>query len=196
MVRVWLVLLIGSAIIGALVAALVAIQSPPRYTSQVSMLVGPPIGGEINTNDIAVGQAMRQTFADLAGTRPILTKVIAATNVQTTPDELAGAIATRSPVNSSLLIVSVTWNDPAVAASLSNGVAQQLADYLDATGSDTASNVAITVVDPAVPPTRKDNVGPLFSAAIGGGIGIVFAICITFLVENLRPRGRREGQTA
>jgi capsular polysaccharide biosynthesis protein len=191
-VRVWLSLGLACALIGAAIAGIVAAQAPARYTSQVSMLVGPPLGGQINSNDIAVGQALRQTFADLSVTRPILEKVLQASRLDITPEALAGAIQTRSPVNSSLLIVAVTWTEPADAALLANNVAQELVTYLENASTGATSNVSISVVDPAVAPTRRENAGPLFSAALGAGIGIVFAICVAFLVENLRPRLERD----
>lgn len=190
LVRVWLLLLVACAAIGGVIAGFVALQAPARYSSQASLLVGPPLGGQINSNDIAVGQALRQTFADLAATRPILEKVVNSSGVEISPTELAGAIQTRAPVNSSLLIVGVTWSDADAAAKLANGLADQLVEYLANANSDATSNVSIAVVDPAVAPTRRENAGPLFSAVLGAGVGVVFAICIAFLVENLRPSRR------
>ena len=195
--RVWLRLGVVCLIVGALFAVLVALQAPPRYTSQVSMLVGPPLSGPIDTNDIAVGQALRQTFADLADTRPLLERVIAATGVSISPTDLANAVSTRVPVDSSLLIVSVSWKDAGQAAMLANGVADQLVAYLTANAAtgNTPPNVAISVVDPAIPATKSETMGVLTSAALGGGVGVVVALCIVFLVENLRPQLRRPGRT-
>jgi capsular polysaccharide biosynthesis protein len=186
-VRTWAWLVVLSVVVGGLVGFIVASQIPPTYTSRVSILVGPPLGGVINNDDIQVGQSLRQTYADLATTRPLLQKVITSTGLDITPEQLAEGVATRVPSSSSLLFVEVTNQDRARAATLANGIATELVRYPTvSTDVKPSPNVILTVVDPAVPPTSANARGPLFSAALGAAIGFVFAIFVAFMVENLR----------
>ena len=186
-VRAWAWLAVLGIVVGSAVAFVFASQIPPTYSSQASILIGPPLGGVINNGDIQVGQSLRQTYADLATTRPLLRRAIASTGVDTTPEKLAEAVTARAPSGSSLLILEVTDADPTVASTLANAIAAELAKY-PATSSDTtpSPNVTLTVVDPAVPPTSPSSRGPLFSAALGAAIGLAFAVVAASVVESLR----------
>lgn len=190
-VGVWLRLVVFNAVVGAVIGLIVATQIPPSYASRVSMIVAPPLSStEISMNDIEVGQALAVTYEQVATTRPLLERVIASTGVQVTPEVLAAHISTRVPVSSNLLEITVSNSVPSVAALLANAIASELVDYPSQGKDATATpRVTLTVIDPAIPPTTKEGPGILLSTILGGGIGIIVALCVAFLVENLRGQG-------
>ncbi len=196
-IRSWLWLAVVSTAAAGVIAYLVTSQAPITYTSQVSVLVGPPLAGEISSVDIDVGQALRNTYAELATTRPVLNRVIASTGAATTPQDLQSDISVQVPTSGNLLTIVVTYETATGAAALANALAADLANYAAPDKvPEKPSNITLTVVDPATPPTGPDDRRILRSSALGAAIGLLFAICIAFIVENLPRRGRSgEGWT-
>jgi capsular polysaccharide biosynthesis protein len=193
----WVAIVAVSSAVCALVAFVATSQRPLAYVSEASLLIGPPLNGPINESDINVGQLLRGTYADLATTRPLLTRVITDTGVGMTTDDLAAVVSARVPSNSTLLVVSVTTSNPNQAAQLANAVAAELVAYpttlaFPKDGTGTGANVTVTVVDPAVPATIAEDRHILLGTAAGGGVGLLIAAGFAFLVENLR----RERRTA
>ena len=102
-------------------------------------------------------------------------------------DDLVGDVSASVPANSTLLVVSVATGDPNKSAVLANAVAKELVAYpTTQTNSTTTSNVAVSVVDPAVPATSAQDRHILLGTAAGAGIGLLIAAGFAFLVENLR----------
>jgi polysaccharide biosynthesis transport protein len=198
----WVAIIAISSAVCALVAFVATSQRPLAYVSDASLLIGPPLNGPINESDINVGQLLRGTYADLATTRPLLSRVITDTGVGMTTDDLAAAVSARVPADSTLLVVSVTTSNPNESAQLANAVAAELVAYpttlaLPKDGAGTGANVTVSVVDPAVPPTIAEDRHVLFGTAAGGGVGLLIAAGFAFLVENLRRERRAaEAQAA
>ncbi len=189
--RTWLWLTIASVAIGASCALVVGSQQKAVYFSEVSIYVGPPLGGAITSNDIQVGQSLRQTFADLAATRVLLERVAAASVGSIDVSELARQVQARVPSNSNLLLIGVERQDPAEAARLANRIASELAAIAAPGTAADASNIKLTVIDPAV--AASTPVGPslIVIMLMGGGVGLIFAITVAFALENLRADRRR-----
>ena len=193
--RAWIWLIVPSVVLGAVIAFVIAYQSPLVYTSTIRLLVGTPITGNgIGINDVLVDQALAQTYADLATTKPLLTRAIAEANVPTGADDLADHVSARVPTDSSLVEVDVSYTDPAGSASLANAIGDQLLGYPpDNQGKGFGSNVSLTVVDPAIPPKTPEGTRLYFSTGLGAAIGLLLALALAFLVENVRAE-RRESR--
>ena len=189
-VRIWLPFVLLCTVDGGLAGFGVALVMPPSYASTVEVLIAPPLNSStsVNINDIQASQALVPTYAELASSRILLDRVIASTGVATTSDRLAGAVSTHVPEGTNLLQITVSNRDPSSAAKLANATAAELATYqISGTGVTTGSAaVTVTVVDPAVPPTKPQGLGALFTAALGAAVGLMMAISFAFLVENLR----------
>lgn len=189
--RTWLWLTIASIAIGASCALVVGSQQKPVYFSEVSIYVGPPLGGAITSNDIQVGQSLRQTFADLAATRLLLERVASTSVGSIDVSELARQVQARVPSNSNLLLIGVERHDPDEAARLANRIAAELATIAAPGTAAEASNIKLTVIDPAVAPSSPVGPSLLVITLMGGGIGLIFAITVAFAMENLRADRRR-----
>jgi capsular polysaccharide biosynthesis protein len=185
-IRTWLPLIALSVGVCALVAGIIASQFGPTYSSEVRLLVGPALGGTIDNGDIVAGQNLAPTYAELATTRAILERALASTGSKMSVEELQASITTHVPVSSGLISLSVATPDPDEAAQLANAIAAELKNYTSTTTQPTTSNIKLTVIDPAIPADRPAGPRVLFTAAIGAAIGLVLAVSVAFLIENVR----------
>lgn len=186
--RTWFWFVLGGTLLGAVIAFGVAVIAAPSYTARVTILVTPATSGlPITNGDLQLAQGLTPTFAELATTRTVLDRVIAATKVNTDSERLAQEVTTHVPVGTSLLTISVSNPDPANAAALANEIATELSTYAAPTGTDAnaALHVELNVVDPATPPATRDGPGLAVRIALGAAIALFLTISIAFLVENV-----------
>ena len=195
-IRTWLRLIILGVVVGTVVSLAVALITPPSYLSKVTLIVTPTTTtGAITFSDVEVTQALAPTFAELATTTPVLDRVIADTKVDLGTTALAKTVETHVPVGTSLIEISVTNRDPAMAASIANAIASELAQYqAHGAAQVSALRVSLAVVDPANTPTIPEGLGIPVRAALGGLIGLMLAVSIGFFVENLGRGVRSVGR--
>lgn len=127
LVRKWLWLIAAAAFVAGGAAFVTNAQRPDLYTTQAILIIGQylddpnPTAGVINTAAYLV-----QTYARLATSFELLSRVSENLNVNLSPDQLRGLVRTRSDEGTNLLYISVTYTDPFLAADIANGIAQQL----------------------------------------------------------------------
>ncbi|MFN8451842.1 MAG: polysaccharide biosynthesis tyrosine autokinase, partial [Anaerolineae bacterium] len=79
------------------------------------------------TSDINLSRSLAPTYAQLLETREVLQGTIDALNLQGfQPDFLKALLSARIIENTSLLVISVTFTDPVLAADIANTAADQL----------------------------------------------------------------------
>lgn len=134
--RDWfLVLLIGTVLAGGAAFAVSSVL-PKTYEARTTLLVGQSITSpNPDYSQLLASQVIAQTYAEVATARPNLESVITAIGLEMTPEELAEAVEARAPANSTLVIVTASAGEPALAASMSNALAQSLLDIVDDAGS-------------------------------------------------------------
>jgi capsular polysaccharide biosynthesis protein len=194
--RVWFRFLLLGAMVGAAVALAAWVLVPPDYAARVTLLVTPQ--STTNTLDPAglqATQALTPTFAELATTTPVLSRVIATTRVDLDPQRLALAVTTHVPVGTSLIDITVSNKDATMAAGLANAIASELVQYQAHSGNaETAAlRVTLTVVDPAAPPSARSGPGIIASTALGAAIGLFIEFCLIYLLESMRQADRDKG---
>jgi succinoglycan biosynthesis transport protein ExoP len=194
LVRAWFVFVVIGAVVGAAISFGVAAITPPTYAAQATLLVTPPTSATPMTfSDVELDQAVAPTFAELATTVPVLDRVIAKTDGTLDVAKLAESVTTRVPAGTSLIVITVTDKDPALAASLANAIAVELVAYPTSglASQGALLSVALTVVEPASVPTSSQGPGILIRMVLGGGIGLFIAIALAIFVENLRAGAPR-----
>jgi non-specific protein-tyrosine kinase len=77
-------------------------------------------------DQLLVSQRLSTTYAAVAGTRPILEKVIAAIGLEDTPDTLSRRIQVDTTPESSLLTIVARDGNPNRAAAIANALAEEL----------------------------------------------------------------------
>ena len=102
--RRWLWLLIASVLLAGGAAYLVSNSLTKLYDASVTLIVGQSLSSSNpDINQLMASQRLSQTYADLATTGELLTKVIDKTGLDTTPADLRKVVKADAPAN------STTW---------------------------------------------------------------------------------------
>jgi capsular exopolysaccharide synthesis family protein len=175
--RNWALILL-SLIIAAVAAVVVTVNTPPKYTATISMLVsGHDREGSLSTAyQAGMLSAQRvQSYANLLTTRRVLSQVVGEESV----GWLQGNVTAEAVPNTVLLRVTVTDSDPARAARLANTVGSVFTRLIDQIERPTPSSrpaVKITVVDEARAPVAPVSPRPGVNLAVA----LVLALLLAF----------------
>lgn len=131
----WLIAL--SLVIAVVIAVVVASQLPRTFESRATLYIGQSLNDPgLGYTSILASQAVAQSYAQLATTRPVLEGAIAELNLgpddQIDPDELAQRVTAEVPDQGVLLQVLVRDADAIQSAKLANAIGQQLLDLAPA----------------------------------------------------------------
>jgi tyrosine-protein kinase len=119
--------LVASAVLAGVLAYLVASAQPRVYEARSVVLVGESLTGlNPDYDQLLVSQRLSTTYAAVAGTRPVLEKVIAAVGLQDSPDALSRRIQVDTSPDSSLMTIVARDGSPARAAAIANALAEEL----------------------------------------------------------------------
>jgi succinoglycan biosynthesis transport protein ExoP len=131
---------------------------PKTYTTTVKMIAGNPgttgfAGGAnvsadtqvpvLNALLIATGMQSTETYVELFQELPVAQQVIAQLGLHTTPGTLLSHVAVKPIVNTSIISLAVTWNNPVTSAAIANAFGNVIVDRqreLVATQADNAIN--------------------------------------------------------
>lgn len=196
----WL-LIIVCALSGTLVAGLVTLTTTPTYQATSQIYVSVQTDG--STQGLAQGsnysQAQVAGFADLATSPLVLAPVLQELGLDQSPQTLARQVEASVRLNTSLVNVTATSEDPEEAAAISNAVATsmtvvlpELQRPLDAA----VSPVRITVTRAAVVPQAQMSPNTRMNLALGLVVGLALGVGIGVLRAALDTRVRTEGQLA
>jgi polysaccharide biosynthesis transport protein len=120
-------LLLVSAVLSGAVAFVGASLQARVYEADATLMVGDTLStSNTDYNDLLASQRLSKTYASLATTRPLLERVIAKLNLQTTPDELLKKVRAAAALDSTLLTVTAQDGDATRAAAIANAMAQEL----------------------------------------------------------------------
>lgn len=125
--RHWAWLLVASVLLAGGAAFLVSSALPKTYEASVTLIVGQSLQATSpDYNQLLASQRLSQTYADLATTSPILSRVIDREGLDTTPDDLAKRVSASAPTNSTLVTLTVDDPDQARVAAIANTLADEL----------------------------------------------------------------------
>jgi len=123
--RFWLV--IALAVLGAAAGLAASRLSASSYHAEARVMVGQTaVSRQVDYSDLLASQLLAQTYADLAGTSPVLEAAGKTLTPSVTALELDKVVAARAPVNSIYVIIGADANDAARAAGIANAVAAAL----------------------------------------------------------------------
>jgi non-specific protein-tyrosine kinase len=125
--RKWYWLILIAAFVAGGIGFVVRSGQPALYQAQTTIAIGSFIQApNPDTAEIRTGVELAQTYAELAKTYSVLQATIDTLGVPLTADELQKIIQVRILPGTSLLVLSVTYTDPILAADIANEVARQL----------------------------------------------------------------------
>ena len=121
----WLILLV--TIITGSTTFVVVNGRPSVYVAEATIAIGNYIDTPNPTNqDVQAGIILAQTYAQLANTYGILQGTIDSLGLSLSVDDLRDITNTRILTGTALLVIRVTYTDPAQAANIANQLAEQL----------------------------------------------------------------------
>ncbi len=173
----WIIAL--AALIGALVVGVgVKLFVQPRYTANSTIYVF-STEGETSTQVLNQADKMTTDFQIIGTTRTTLNLVIEELGLDTTVEQLKreNTIRVTNPTDSHMLRISVTNEDPEVAAQLSNTIASVMCDQIAyIMKSDRPQFVEQAVIGVKSSPSLKRD-------AILGGLGFAMAVVVFLLIR-------------
>ena len=154
----------------------------PLYTTYTTIILTKSneaqTGTTITQNDILLNQKLVETYSKIIKSKLVLEQVISETGVTYTTEELSENVSVEAYENTEMLKISVTDQDPELAASIANSIAQVFSGEI----AKIYQINNISVVDVAVTPEevsnntlKRDLLLALF-VSIFGTIGVVFVV--------------------
>jgi capsular exopolysaccharide synthesis family protein len=190
----WIIIVLAT-LLGVGVAAGYSLTRTPLYEAQSTVFVSTQAGGTVA--EMQQGQSFTQsrvtTYSNLVTTPIVMNPVIAKLDLGLSANALAGAVTASSPVNTTLITVSVENPDPLLAADIANALAASLTSAVEAietpNGSDD-SPVRLTRVKDAIPALAPSSPNVTLNLVLGGLIGLALGIGIAVLRAVLDTRIR------
>jgi len=171
----------------------------PKYSSSAKVFVSTSGGSTVS--ELQQGNTFTQqrvkTYADLATTPIVLLPVIAELGLDVSSSELAGMITASAPLDTTLIDISVTNVDAALAAQIATSVSESLTlavERIETPANDAAnvSPVKLTLVQHAEVPQTPVSPNIPLNIALGALVGIALGVGLAVLRETLDNRIRNE----
>ncbi|MBX9244236.1 polysaccharide biosynthesis tyrosine autokinase [Actinotalea ferrariae] len=175
----------------------VTLLTTPTYEARAQVFVSVRTGGG-TTSDLLQGSSFTQkqvkSYTDLVTSPRVLIPVIENLDLSTTPDELARSIAADNPLDTVLINITATHEDPQHAADIANSTAESLATEVTVLEKpqDGPSPVQISSVRAAAPPVDPASPNTKLNVALGVLVGLALGFGIALLREVLDTRVRTE----
>lgn len=196
--RYWVMVLVLTCLgVGAGVAATVLIT--PRYEATTELYVS-VLGEQQGTEDLVRGSDFARksvaSYVRVATSDSVLDPVIAELGLAETGRELADDVEARAPKDTSMVAITVTKDDPmlaariadAIGASLTRVVETQLEGANPDVGQAAVGPVRLTTVQPASPPQYPVAPRPVVNLAAGLLGGLLLGIGMAVLRAMLDTR--------
>lgn len=177
--RAWLIILCG--IVAASVGfSIASFTITPTYSSNVKLYVNnssfsiSKSSFSITTSELTAAQSLVKTYSEILTSRSTLERVIERAHLKYNWKQLAGIITCASSNDTEIMKVTVTCEDPYVASSIANTIAEVLPVRI----SEIIDGASMEVVDSAVPDLQKVAPSVTRYTALGLLIGALLAAVI------------------
>jgi capsular exopolysaccharide synthesis family protein len=190
----WIIIVLAM-LLGVGAAAGYSLTRTPVYEAQSTVFVSTQAGGTIG--EMQQGQSFTQsrvtTYTNLVSAPIVMNPVIAKLDLGVSANTLAGSVTASSPLNTTLITISVENADPLLAADVANALAASLTAAVEnietPNGSD-ESPVRLTRVKDAIPPLAPSSPNVTLNLVLGGLVGLAIGIGIAALRSILDTRIR------
>lgn len=154
----------------------------PLYTTYTTIILTKSnetqTGTTITQNDILLNQKLVETYSKIIKSKLVLEQVISETGVTYTAEELSENVSVEAYENTEMLKISVTDQDPELAANIANSIAQVFSGEI----AKIYQINNISVVDVAVTPEEVSNNTLKRDLLIALFISIFVTIGVVFVV--------------
>lgn len=120
-------ILIASVVLAGAGAFFFSSLQPKVYQAEATLIVGQSLSSvNPDYNQLLVSQRLSSTYATVATTRPVLTKVIDRLGLDETPEKLALNVTASAATDGALLTIEARDGNPTQAALIANAMAEEL----------------------------------------------------------------------
>jgi capsular polysaccharide biosynthesis protein len=192
--RRWLFVLAVVSLMAALAGAM-TLSRPPSYTASVRAIVSVSSPQTKPPYVLASGSQFiidRMTsYAQLGDTTRVLGPVVSSLHLAETPATLTGRVTSRSILETALLEISVTYNDPAMAAKIADETVRELGRTVES-----FENHAVTVksAGPVSVPSASWSSRLIPNVGLGIVIGLIVGLGLVILHASVTRSGERESR--
>lgn len=193
----WIVIVI-STLVGVAAAAGYSLLQKPEFAASSKVFVSTSAGQSVT--DLAQGNSFTvqrvKTYSDLATTPIVLLPVIANLNLNTTAGDLAKNVAVSAALDTTIIEITVTNEDPVLAAEIADSVSESLTASVERietpSAEGAASPVQLTRVQEAEVPSEPVSPRVALNLVLGALLGLVLGLAFAVLRERLDNRIRNE----
>ena len=168
--KVWI--LLASIVAGVLLSAAVTVFFiTPEYEAKAEIYILSKTTSITSLADLQIGASLAADFQIIATTREVVEPVMEDLGIDEKYEDFVKTIDVTNPTNSHMLELTVTNNNPVLAAKVCNALADQLRMRIaEVMSTDTPSSVSDAVV-----PEERSSPSLLINCIVGGLIFFVIA---------------------
>jgi non-specific protein-tyrosine kinase len=189
--------------LGLIAAIVITFTTTPTYQAQSQIFVSTPASA-VDISALAIGSSFSQqrvkSYAQIINSPLTLTPVVKKLNLSITPEELSEMVSASAPLDTVLILLTVTDTDPQRAADIANEVAKQFGvtvSKLELQGIATSSPVKVSTVLNAVPANSpaspKKAINLALGLILGFGLGIGLASLRRLLDNTIKNENDLQG---
>jgi capsular polysaccharide biosynthesis protein len=180
--RIWLIgigLVVGAAALFGYSRYMVV----PQYTAESIIYIFSKTTSISQLADLQIGSQLTGDFTIIAKTREVIESVRDDLGLNSTYEVMNARISVTNPTSSHMLKISVQWEDPQVAASICNTLADELREQI----ADIMNTDRPSVVQRAIVPQKKSSPNTTRNTAIGalaGALVVAAFLIIRHLMDD------------
>lgn len=168
-----IVLIIASAIIGALIFGVVSIYLlTPQYTSTSKIYIMTNTSSMLSLSDLQVGSSLANDYEELIKSRPVVETVAENLNLNMSYSELLACIGITNPTNTRIIRITATYPDPVVAMHIADEFAEVSKEQI----SEIMNVEEPTMVEHAVAAQSQSSPNNMRNILIGFLLGALLSI--------------------
>ena len=190
--RLWVIILVPLAIVGATVAF--SLLRAPTYEATTTVLVGQEQGQGENPASVEELQALTLSAVDIITTRPVAEEATSRLGLAIDPDAVLENLTVEQTESGQLIELTYADTDPQRTQRVVNAlseVASERISTLPVSGQD----VMATVVEAATVPRTPEEPDPLRNGILAAVMGTMLGFGLAFVMEVLEPSGKPRGKT-
>lgn len=158
------------------------IQKPNYVSSTTLILTGFSNNSEkdttINNNDLTINSKLVTTYQEITKTRKVLNQVIDNLKLDYSASELADHISVTGVTNTEIIKISVSDEDPELAADIAN----EIAVIFSAEVKEIYNLSNISILDKAEVATTPSNISFIKATIIAFIVGFFLSVSIVFII--------------
>jgi succinoglycan biosynthesis transport protein ExoP len=191
----WIVIA-ACAFLGVAAASGISIATVPKYVSTTDLYVSVRSGADSASSELVQGTSFARqavtSYVSVVTSASVLDPVIEELDLDLTSRELARKVSASSPLNTVLIQITVTDDDPGSAAQIANAIGSNLANVvvnvLEKPEGNGDSLVRIETVQPAVAAAGPASPNSLLNIVLGLFLGLAAGIAAAVLRSTLDTR--------